>query len=556
MHMRDRADADGSDLLLVDTGDRVEGNGLYDASEPKGLYTSDIFKEQDIDVICSGNHELYKQNSSKNEFHRTVPDFKGNYLASNLDIYNPETEKFEPLAPRFKKFITKNQGIRILAFGFLYDFAGNANNTVVRTIKETIREDWFQEAIRDRDVDLFLIIGHVPVRSPEYTLLFKTIRAVQWDVPIAFLGGHTHIRDYTTYDRKAAALESGRYMETIGFMSIDGLSTGGSSGIAPAPAKKGITFARRYVDNNLFSMYHHSRKNESTFPTEHGRNVSALIASSRKNLELDKLHGCAPRNLWVNRAPYPSDASIFTWLEKHVLPEQLSSSAERDGRPALAITNTGAMRFDIFKGAFTKDSTFLVCPFTSGFRYVKDVPYGAASKVLSILNNEGPIMQEVEEKHGLQSWMLVSPEQSAARRGSVPTDDKERLVRGAGQQVPLSESRGEKLDLIPGYTTHDDAGDDGDDTLHSKIAFYNVPNCIQAPVNFPRKNAAGVLQEPETVDLIYNEFIQVWVLQALKYLGEEYSSDDTEAYMEGKTFTDVITDWVSENWGTDGEVCP
>ena len=25
-HMRDKADADGSDLLLIDTGDRVEGN--------------------------------------------------------------------------------------------------------------------------------------------------------------------------------------------------------------------------------------------------------------------------------------------------------------------------------------------------------------------------------------------------------------------------------------------------------------------------------------------------------------------------------------------------
>ena len=30
-HLRQRADDDGSDLLVVDTGDRVEGNGLYDA---------------------------------------------------------------------------------------------------------------------------------------------------------------------------------------------------------------------------------------------------------------------------------------------------------------------------------------------------------------------------------------------------------------------------------------------------------------------------------------------------------------------------------------------
>ena len=55
--LREKADADGSDLLLIDTGDRIEGNGLYDASDPKGNYTRDIFKHQTIDVITIGNHE-------------------------------------------------------------------------------------------------------------------------------------------------------------------------------------------------------------------------------------------------------------------------------------------------------------------------------------------------------------------------------------------------------------------------------------------------------------------------------------------------------------------
>lgn len=219
-HMRDKADADGSDLLLVDTGDRIEGNGLYDASHPKGQYLYDVFKQQNVDLICSGNHELYQANASNDEFYFTVPNFKENYLASNLDIYNPENGKLEPLAPRYKKITTKNQGIRILAFGFMFDFTGNANNTVVQHVEDTTKEDWFQEAIRDKDVDLIVIFGHVHIRSKEYEHLFKTIRGVQWDTPIAFLGGHAHIRDYAKYDSKAYAIESGRYMETIGFMSV------------------------------------------------------------------------------------------------------------------------------------------------------------------------------------------------------------------------------------------------------------------------------------------------------------------------------------------------
>ena len=122
-----------------------------------------------------------------------------------------------------RKFETKNQKLRVLAFGFLFDFTGNANNTVVQPVEETIKEEWFQEAIRDREVDLIVVIGHVGIRMPEFELLFKTIREVQWDTPLAFFGGHVHLRDYANYDRKSAALASGRYMETIGFMSIDGL---------------------------------------------------------------------------------------------------------------------------------------------------------------------------------------------------------------------------------------------------------------------------------------------------------------------------------------------
>ncbi|KAG9640954.1 calcineurin-like phosphoesterase, partial [Aureobasidium melanogenum] len=222
-HLRQKADNDGSDLLLVDTGDRVEGNGLYDASNPKGQYTFDIFKHQNIDIITSGNHELYKKNSSDNEYYHTVPNFKEAYIASNLDIYNPDTGKLQPLAQRYRKFTTKNQGIRIMAFGFLFDFQGNANNTVVQRVQDTIKEKWFQDAIREKDVDLFVVAGHVPVSdSPEFDAIYKAIRSVAWDTPIAFFGGHTHIRDYHKFDKIAYGLESGRYMETLGFMSISG----------------------------------------------------------------------------------------------------------------------------------------------------------------------------------------------------------------------------------------------------------------------------------------------------------------------------------------------
>jgi Calcineurin-like phosphoesterase len=539
--MRAKAEANDQDLLVIDTGDRIEGNGLYDASDPKGAYTFDILKEQHIDVICSGNHELYKQNSSENEYLVTVPDFKGNYLASNLDIYNPKTGDLVPLAQRYRKFTTKKQSIRIVAFGFLFDFQGNYNNTVLQPVEKTVKEEWFHDAIRDREVDLFLVIGHVPTRnSPEFDAIYKAIRAVQWDTPIQFFGGHTHIRDYTKYDSKAYALESGRYMETIGFQSINGLNTGSGK------AEASISFSRTYIDNNLYSMYHHTGLNSSTFHSEKGMNISRAIKEARSALHLDDTFGCSRKDLWTNRAQYPSNDSIFSWLEEQVLPDVVNDSMRAD-IPRLVVMNTGGIRYDIFKGPFTKDSTFIVSPFTSGFRYIRDVPYEKADKLLALLNNNGQIFEEHDPK--LQSWMLAPPEQRSTLE-DVITQDAQASASGffsSDSQVPFSV---EKPHLTPGYTTKDDAGTDGDDTIHSPINFYRVPNCIQAIINpAPGDIPPQPPVAPATVDVVYIDFIQPWILLAFRFLGLEYSAEDTDPYMYGENLTTLLAKWVTENWG-------
>lgn len=549
-HMRQKAEEKGVDLLVVDTGDRVEGNGLYDASNPKGNYTYDIFSSQSIDLLCTGNHELYQEDTVAREHNITVPRFKHSYIASNLDYIEPETGNQIPQAQRYVKFTTKKLGYSVVALGFIFDFDRNANNSVVTPVEEAMKQEWFQNAIREKP-DIFIVLGHVGLRMKEFEQIFKVIRDQNWYTPIAFLGGHAHVRDTRKFDDNAFAIASGRYFETIGWMSVDGIKK--KSGSGPS-TEATATFKRRYIDNNLFGLHYHTGLNETTFPTEHGRNVTKLITAGRKALKLDDSFGCAPQDLWMSRAPYPHNSSIFSWLETQVLPTAITNP-ERKHVPRLAIVNTGAIRFDIFQGPFTKDSTYLISPFVSKFNYIADVPYAVASKVISLLNNGGPVFNGA-----LNTKYLSTPEQMAPSsffEAALSTPNKEEelpiFVGGEASQKPL---KTEEPELIGGYTTRDDLGEDGDDAVHSPIKFYAVPNCIQSKIAFPAPAPPGdgqtepQPQDPEKVDLVFVDYVQPWVITALKFSGGDYGTDDVKVYTNS-TLTDLIAGWVKENWKKD-----
>lgn len=106
-------------------------------------------------------------------------------------------------------------GYNIMAFGVLYDFTGNSNVSKVIKAKDLVQQSWFLDAINTKDpVDVFVLLGHNPVRPTDYSSTFKTvynaIRAARPETPIQILGGHSHIRDFAVYDEMTTGLESGK----------------------------------------------------------------------------------------------------------------------------------------------------------------------------------------------------------------------------------------------------------------------------------------------------------------------------------------------------------
>lgn len=348
--MKQKAAGLGVDLLLVDTGDLHDGNGLSDASTPNGAITNPIFENIDYDLLTIGNHELYITEIAYETSNQFAKAYGDRYLTSNVKILNPKTGQFEYIGAQYRYFTTE-MGLRVMAFGVLFDFTGNSNVSQVIKTKDLVKEQWFLDAINyPQEIDLFLVIGHNPPRptvsSSTFGLLHSTIRGLRPNVPIQAFGGHTHIRDFAVYDEMSTGMESGRYCETLGFLSMSGIqsknfkgkmkpegvpnpnqraikvahsstnSTGstsastlhtttGTAGSGPSGTASGLSasgtgqstllYSRRYLDwNRRTFAYHAVGSQDNTFDTPKGQAVNTEITNDRKKLNLTTLYGCAP----------------------------------------------------------------------------------------------------------------------------------------------------------------------------------------------------------------------------------------------------------------------
>lgn len=78
-----------------------------------------------------GNHELYLASVATLTMQAFASYWGEKYLTSNVNILNTKTGTYQPLGRQYRYFTTPH-GLRIMAFGVLYDFTGNTNITQAR----------------------------------------------------------------------------------------------------------------------------------------------------------------------------------------------------------------------------------------------------------------------------------------------------------------------------------------------------------------------------------------------------------------------------------------
>ncbi|GMM28491.1 hypothetical protein DAMA08_012070 [Martiniozyma asiatica (nom. inval.)] len=479
------------DLLLVDTGDRHDGNGLSDMTSPNGQLSNEIFLMADYDLVTVGNHELYRADVSTLEYETTVKYYGERFISTNVEYLNDSNKWVVFGNSTHRYFKTEINNYTILALSFMFDFHLGNERVRVKPIDELIYEHWFINLLKKyqkQPVDALVIFGHMPVTKDwkEFIVLHNFLRSFFPSTQIQYFGGHSHIRDFSILDNKATGLQSGRYCETVGFLSIQNLQYNESVH---------SNVFRRYIDFNLHSFTNHTGfYNLEDFNTEKGLFTSKEVGKYSNNLGLDEVYGYVPQNYYIAAADYinKDERSLLRFLEDEILiqlepkicDEKNGQLYQRSNNSRVIIINTGGVRYDLYKGEFTKNALFTVSPFKNMWRVIPSVDKTIALRLKAILNEGQIILSESQ-------LQLKSPYQNAINL-MIETNK-------------IQSSLKEKSSLSYGYNTIDDFGADGDDTVHKALQFHYVPNVIQS------------YEEGSTdkIDVVFYDFIEPFIFNAL-----------------------------------------
>lgn len=516
-HLKQKARQNGQDLLLVDSGDRHDGNGLLDITSPNGARSLPIFIEQDYDLLTLGNHELYLAENSQQEYEIVAKHYGEKYVSTNVEYL--DGGKWVPIGNKYRYWKTEVKGTRVLALGFMFDFARYNEKTKVTPIAEVIQKDWFQEILDKfpaEEVDTVVVVTHVPVDRDwnELALLHAELRVHYPETKIEYFGGHSHIRDFVVYDEKLVALQSGRFCETVGFLGVNLNATGNEAS---------EVYSRRYIDFNTDLFRYHSGKSVDAFDTKKGNHVKSLIALAREDLGLDNVIGYVNNsNYYMDYVPVSHPKNLFRLLAKKVLPTLEAEKGVETSQERLILINTGSVRYDLYKGPYTLDTHYIVSPFQN--KWVKvTVPKYIAVQIAPKLNQGGYIMA------------------AASNEPLAPPHQTPKVFHKRDQQV-MDLSQYDDLDLhveklTKGYVTYDDFGNKGDDTIHKAVINYPVPNVVQS-VELKHNGRKA------PVDVVFYDFITPNVKEVFQQL--DYPFPEVEYYSD-RYLGQLLNDYVAEN---------
>ncbi|EJT99848.1 hypothetical protein DACRYDRAFT_23415 [Dacryopinax primogenitus] len=524
-HMKSLAAEKGVDLLLIDSGDLHDGTGLTDGAppgQPNAHESNKFIMRLPYDVLTPGNHELYQYASALDTYKSFVPHWSGKYISSNVHLTLPNTTNLIPFGSPYRKFLT-TQGRRVTAFGVLFHFTMNARGTQVQSVEELVEQPWFAQAVEE-EPDMFVVAGHMPVHMEEdpevnvndWPIVYYAIRQRHPETAIFIFGGHSHKRNCTVMDEHAIAIQGGRYMETVGWLSAN-LTEGGG-------------YTRRYLDTNRNTYQYHTGTDEEDFDTLEGIELTQYITQLADVWNLHEVFGYAPQDWYLDRVEFPHKNSVLTLFLNDVLPTVLRLGApERSNIPLLAIFNRGSIRYDIYQGPFTRNDQYTVMPFKNQFFYVT-VPWAVGRRVVDEANKKREDQARLRDAMRMAMPSLPQPSEVP-----FPLPGAQTVLGG-----PKEPKEDEPLTL--GYVTQDLCEGYADDTPHLSIGGLDRADDFHSSPPLP-------ISDDTLMDVVFPSFVAQPIVDALNRLfpGQNYTVAGLEKYMKWGS-EDVFEVYAREKW--------
>ncbi|KAH8926096.1 hypothetical protein BT69DRAFT_1239417 [Atractiella rhizophila] len=533
-HMKLLAEDKGVDLLLVDSGDMHDGNGLGDADpiiRGHRLLT-EYWTKMGYDILAIGNHEMYDYDVAYDVHTSFVPSLPNpeTYLASNANITfgsssaDPRRIVSSPVGGNRVRHFQTARGRKITAFGVLFGFETYGKGLMVQAVEDMVAESWFIEAIEEKP-DAFILAGHMDVRDSDWEIVVSKIRQRHPYIPVLVLGGHHHVRDCRQIDGRSMSLASGRYMETVGFMSVSGFE---------APEEKNLTFSRRYLDANRNSYMYHTDTTEDDFDTEVGKEMSAGLWELGKEFNISYSYGEAPHAYWLNRYPVSDERSVTQLLVGKVFPSRVSSPTRKDV-PHLIIFNVGGVRYDIYAGPFTNNDQYITMPFKNEFLFVPDVDPHVATQMLNRMNEDGASRRR-RQRRALE----VAGGRKEKRDVQLIFQEWREDMYYRWQSERLPDVEDSSKDLTDGYVTFDSCPGLGDDIKHRPIPVVPQPDFA----------ATALPPTTEPVDIVFFDFIWPDILATLNKLQNKktYTFNDILHYNATVRSHTLLKEYASFAW--------
>ena len=407
--LKEQCDSDGRDVFLVNNGDFVDGTGLSETidGDNNPEYLIPLLEKMPYDAVNVGNHELY---SKKNIDYMTRPggyvdwwgdryltsnihrieepnNGKGTGINSNSNSNNGEATK-EPLGYRYK--ILHGENSNLLVFGFLYNMRNYATGAgiEIQKVQETVKEQWFLDALLGEDYDAILVLAHMDLVDPCVNVIQTAIRDTLNEktatTPIVFATGHTHYRGVKQLEDLTLTFEAGRYLDTLGFVSIPKKesvlrSRSESDGETIDSSKSSSVFGHVFLDANKKVLFEDTLGFSSAEDgeTKDGTDFSAFIEHTRKRLGLEDEIGCAPHSYHVNRHLDATD-SLWGLYRDQVVPQVFSvqhamatieggeteKDKEEETLPMAMLLQKGDWRYDLYSNAsMVVDDVYAISPF-------------------------------------------------------------------------------------------------------------------------------------------------------------------------------------------------